>query len=218
MPLNHTLKRTIGVVIFALFFSTFAISTVAHGDDSKMRVAQLPDLGSFAYPVESYSLRPDASGIATERMTEVLFPGAFSFLPNDSFAYMQMDAGHMVYTVRVAAVVAPAGVTAATLGEQFGKLPLLTYDAAVLSGKTVQTLQIDGLSTVRVDEVAFTSGMTPAPVASHLLVLNGGVVIEIVILPTTLVGAPLHNEFATGDPATNRQLVEDIVASFKAVK
>jgi len=53
-------------------------------------------------------------------------------------------------------------------------------------------------------------------IASHVLVLNGSVVIEMVVLPARIYGAPAHNDFMTGDVEANPGISEAIIQSFIA--
>lgn len=200
-------RKLIGfIVVLALLMG---ISVVGAQDDA-LRTAALPDLGSISYPIESYSLRPGELSIPAEQASAVMFPGAYSIVPNDSFVAEQQAQDQIAYAVHVAPVIAPEGVTAETLWTLLGKLALAQYEG--VDAANISVFELNGLPAVRVDRV-------PTPlveIASHVLVLNGSVVIEMVVLPARIYGAPAHNDFMTGDADANPGISEAIIQSFIA--
>lgn len=182
-----------------------------HADDQPMRLLSLPDLGSFEYPLATYSVRADMMELQNDRISEILFPGAFTIAPNDAFVYQQLDRGNTVYTIRIASVLPSTSVKAEDLPRMLGTLPLLAYDQADLSGVTIRQVTIDGMPAVRANN--FMIGVEK--VAAHIVVKVGATVIEIVVLPTKLTGSPMHNTFMAGNEDANRSIYEAIIASLK---
>lgn len=212
-------RRFIVLLVTALMLSLQAALPVnsvrtARADDQTLRLLSLPDLGSLEYPLDTYSARADMNGLHNDETSDILYPGAFTIAPNDSFVYHQLEAGNTVYTVRIASVLPTTPVKADALATVLGTLPLIAYDKDALNGVEVQTLTIDGLAAVRVND--FMAG--GEKVATHILILNGVMVVEIVVLPAKLTGAPMHNDFMAGSADANRVIYEAMLTSLKVAR
>ncbi|MBX3086441.1 MAG: hypothetical protein KF716_32700 [Anaerolineae bacterium] len=209
-------KRPLLFLVMAVILTlqaTFSFSSVGttYADDQPMRLLSLPDLGSFEYPLATYSVHADMMELQNDRVSEILFPGAFTIAPNDAFVYRQLDLGNTVYTVRIAPVLPSTSVKTEELPKLLGALPLIAYDQADLSGVAIQSVTIDGFPAVRADN--FMVGAEK--VATHIIVKVGATVMEIVVLPTKLTGSPMHNTFMAGNENANRSIYEAIIASLR---
>ena len=211
-------KRPVILLLATIMFSLTALAPgsgrPSHADDQTVRVLSLPDLGSVEYPLDTYSARADLSGLQNDATSDILFPGAFTIAPNDAFVYQQLALGNAVFTVRIASVLPSIGVKAEALPTLFGALPLMAYEQDALNGVEIQRLTIDGLPAVRVNNVVNGA----EKIAAHMLVLNGAMVVEIVVLPAKLTGVPMHNAFMTGNEDANREIYEEIIASLKVAR
>jgi hypothetical protein len=199
------------IVLIVLIVTVLGAFHVGAQDIDKYLIVDLPDLGSVTYPMNEYSLRPASDfSVPVERSAEVIFPGFLSITPNDRFVAEQRGEGKMVYSVHFAAVIAPEGTTGENLESLLGKLPLVSYEAEALDGKTVAVFEHNRLPAVRVNGV--TTGLVE--IVSHILVLNGGNIIEILVTPAKSYAAPEFNSFVTGDAdGRNLALAEKIWAS-----
>lgn len=204
------------IVLAVVVVTVLGAFQVGAQDIDKYLIVDVPDLGSVTYPMNEYSLRPASDfSVPMERSAEVIFPGFLSITPNDGFVSEQRGDGKMVYSVHFAAVVAPEGTTGENLESLLGKLPLVSYEADALDGKTVAVFEHDGLPAVRVNGVM--SG--PVEIVSHILVLNGGSIIEIFVTPTKSYAAPEFNSFVTGEAdGRNLALAEQIWVSFDFIQ
>lgn len=200
------------VITVLMVVSVFSVSAQS---DEVLRKADLPDLGSITYPLDTYSLRPTSDiQVSQERLGEVLFPGVMTISPNDSFILEQQEAANVVYSLHFAPIIAPEGTSAETLPELLGQLPLIAYEASALEGMNIAEFDFNGLPAVRVDNVS----TDPVEIASHILVLNGSTIVEILVLPARLYGAPNHLAYMTGDAEANRGIAEQIAASFELIQ
>jgi hypothetical protein len=207
------LSTAIGVVLALTLLAPVGTSHRALAQDT--RRIELPDFGSFSYPVATYSVMPDTFSISAEDMANVVFPGAWIISPNDSFIYEQLAQGNMVYTMRLAAITNTNNVAAENLATLLGTLPLMRYEAVgALEGATVEQTQVGGMPAVKASGVTFAEGAK----ATHLIILNGNTLVEIVIMPTVLYGAPNHNIFMTGNADPNLAVMESILASIQFIK
>jgi hypothetical protein len=212
-------KRPIILLLAALLLTLHAalplnsVRTV-HADDQTLRLLSLPDLGSLEYPLATYSARADMNGLQNDATSDVLYPGAFTIAPNDAFVYQQLELGNAVYTVRIASVLPSVPVKADALPTLLGTLPLSAYDKDALNGVEVQTLTIDGLPAVRVNNFAADD----QKVEAHLIVMIGVMAIEIVVLPAKLTGSPMHNDFMVGNADANRAIYEAMIESLKIAR
>lgn len=206
-------KLIVWVVVIVTLLGAFRVGAQ---DIDKYLIVDVPDLGSVTYPMDAYSLRPASDfSVPIERSAEVLFPGFLSITPNDGFMAEQRGAGKMVYSVHFAAVVAPEGTTAENLESLLGRLPLVSYAAAALDGKSVAVFEHDGLPAVRVNGVK--TGLVE--IVSHILVLNGGSIVEILVTPAKAYAAPEYNSFVTGEAdGRNLALAEQIWVSFDFIQ
>jgi hypothetical protein len=204
------------IVWIVVVVSVLGTLQVSAQNIDKYLIVDVPDLGSVTYPMDTYSLRPASDfSVPVERSAEVIFPGLLSITPNDGFMAEQRGAGKMVYSVHFAAVAAPEGTTAENLEALLGKLPLVSYEPEALDGKSVAVFEHDGLPAVRVNGVKTAL----VEIVSHILVLNGGSIIEIFVTPAKSYAAPEFNSFVTGEAdERNLALAERIWTSLDFIQ
>ncbi|MBI5666702.1 MAG: hypothetical protein HZC41_01730 [Chloroflexi bacterium] len=204
--------RLLLVAIAGLIALMSAASMAGAQEDTaaSLRRVSVPDLGSFEYPLALYSVR---AGMLPPAASEtLLFPGAVSVEPNDSFVY-QDDQG-VVYRLTLAAFVDESVTADTDPASRLGQSPLLPYEASALDSLDVATVTIGGLPAARVNDLP-AGVVNQAGVAAHIVAVAPGRVLELVVEPVMLFGAPNHNEPMAGDTDMNRSLYEDILASLE---
>jgi hypothetical protein len=87
-----------------------------------LRTFQATDLGTFDYPLDTYSVRPGYS----PNSGQIIFPGIISIEPNDSFLYGARGPNPgIIYQMQLAASGNEGGYTPDDLETLLGTLPLL---------------------------------------------------------------------------------------------
>jgi hypothetical protein len=205
---SYGMLAVIGFVVAVCLSVTGQI----RADQSEYRRIELPDLGSFEYPIATYSIQAVTPDISESRRREIFFPGVFSVSPNDEFLYSEQGRGHVVYTLLIGTVANTQHVTADVLSTQAGKLPLLSDDR--VTTMKARSVTLDGLPAIRIDDIPV--GATAK--ATYIIVYRGVTLIELLIKPTIRYGAPHHNEFADGDVQANRALIEQVISSLHFTK
>jgi hypothetical protein len=157
----------------------------------------------ISYPLELYSLRDAPSAPA------VLFPGVKVVDPNDSFYYREPRS--VVYKVSIAvgentqqlSLDAPAQLLAYNM--------VIPYDPQLLSGHAIREVTLGGAKAVRVDDLpAGAAGITV-----QIATVRDGRVYEVLVEPKQVSGNQAESFEPGAVTPANRQLVEDIVATFQ---
>jgi hypothetical protein len=199
------MKRLSIFVLLCLLMMVVAVSAQSPQEEDRYRTVTIPDLGTFTYPVDLYSVR---SGGDFAWGGQAVFPGIISIEPNDSFLYADEDA--LVYTIQIVGVGTLDGITADNLEDALGKLLLLKYDPSQLRGLVVRKIEIGGQPAVQVENLNI---LHPDVRLIHIVAIRDGWLYEFTVQSTALCcGMPA---FSVGKAHVNRPIYQAILDSFE---
>jgi hypothetical protein len=201
------------ITLISLTVMVVAAQEATPDESLSLRTFQATDLGTFDYPLDTYSVRPGSS----PNSDQIFFPGIISIEPNDSFLYgARRPNPGIIYQMQIAASPNENAYTADDLENLLGTLPLLQYDADVLAGLDVQHIELDGSPAVRVNNLP----VGPGSGVTHIIALApaDNALVEFVISPANLFGAGIGANPSQGDPNVNRRILDNVVQSFQFLR
>jgi hypothetical protein len=207
MQFKSIFKRMIFLIATVMMVPLLVLFTqVSAQEEAPTRVYTAPDMGSFTYSLDTYSVRNSLTDLPEDQEMRVVFPGVVTIDPNDSLIYS--DEPGNVYRIRIASVVTETAYTEADLPDLLGTLPLVQYEPAIVSDKQIIELEVGGMPAIRVNDVP----VGQFGLEAHIIVLNEAQVFEIIVEPVVLT-----DQADKEVQIERKKMYEDIIASIEWV-
>ncbi len=157
----------------------------------------------ISYPLELYSIRNGPSA------PDVLFPGTKVFEPNDSFYYQEPRA--VTYKISIAVRENSQNLSLDDPKSLLAHSAIVAYDPEALTGLSIQQITLDGVSALRIDDLP----VGPAGITTQIVAVRNDLIYEVLAEPQQLTGNQAE-PFQTGEVvASNREWIDQIIATFK---
>lgn len=205
MQINANFKRISFIIaVMVIVLPLVLLTQISAQEEIPTRVYTAPDMGSFTYPLDTYSVRNWLTGLPEAQQQRVVFPGIITIDPNDSLIYG--DEPGNVYRIRIASVVNETAYTEADLPGLFGTLPLVQYTPDMIGNRQIIELQVGRLPAFRINDVP----VGQFGLEAHIIVLNEAQIFEIIVEPVAL-----NHQADEAVQVERRKIYENIIASIE---
>lgn len=160
---------------------------------------------AISYPLAFYSMR-SGTGIGH---AEMLFPGVRVLEPNDAFTYQEPR--REPYKLSSVARVNTHGLTLEQPAALLSDSAIVAYDPALLADVTLQTIQLDDVPALRVDNLP----AGPAGITTQIVAIRGDFIYELMAEPHQITTNQAEPFVAGEHSQSHVDLLEQIYATFE---